>query len=181
MSACQALVSPSRLTVRSLRPCVAVQRGIFNPGLTLAGFSRLFYYDHPDIIANQRVRWQHFMKAAKNGRLLARPDVPPLWTPYKVYHPALVGRLQSSYEDVEYEMSEITKQQQALGTKILFLAGDGLALMRLNHILAAKPDIYLDASPCIIPIQGVVMHSNTLHRIYLHYSCNIFTAYCVCT
>ena len=27
---------------------------------------------------------------------------------------------------------------------ILFIAGDGLALMRMNHLLASKPDIYFE-------------------------------------
>jgi hypothetical protein len=37
---------------------------------------------------------------------------------------------------------------------VLFVAGDGLALMRLNHLLKSKRDIYMDMTPVIIPIQG---------------------------
>ena len=88
--------------------------------------------------------------------MMQRPDVPPLWHPYKIYRPALIGRLQSSYEDVEYEMSEMTKEHNS--DAILFMAGDGLALMRLNHILAAKPETYLDSTPVVIPIQGTQIH-----------------------
>ena len=38
---------------------------------------------------------------------------------------------------------------------VLAAAGDGLALMRLNHLLAAKPELYFDTAPFIIPVQGV--------------------------
>ena len=38
---------------------------------------------------------------------------------------------------------------------VLFVAGDGLALMRLNHLLAGKQDLYMDQSPVVIPIQGL--------------------------
>jgi hypothetical protein len=93
-----------------------------------------------------------YLKAAANGRLLERPSNPPKWRPYKVYQPPLMGRLQSSYDDVEYELREMTKVHKK--DSILFVAGDGLALMRLNHLLKAKPDEFLDTTPCIIPIQG---------------------------
>ena len=89
----------------------AVRAGIFRTDLKLSAFSRLFFIDHPEIIANRNDRWRAFLKAANNGRMMQRPDVPPLWHPYKIYRPALIGRLQSSYEDVEYEMSEMTKEQ----------------------------------------------------------------------
>jgi hypothetical protein len=74
------------------------------------------------------------MNAAANGRLLDRPQVAPTWTPYKVYQEPMFGRLQSSYDDVEYELSTMTSDCK--GCAIMFAAGDGLALMRLNHLLA---------------------------------------------
>ena len=94
----------------------------------------------------------HFLNLARNGRLLDRPNVMPRWEPYKVYQPPMFGRLQSSYDDVEYEITEITKA--CSDQQILFLAGDGLALMRLNHLLALKPDQYIDQTPVVIPVQG---------------------------
>ena len=133
-------------------PLSPVQNGIFRTDVSLSAFCRLFYSDHPDIVANQRTRWERFLRAARNGRLLDRPDVLPRWRPYKTYQPPMFGRLQSSYDDVEYELTEIT--QACREQQILFLAGDGLALMRLNHLLAAKPDLYIDQTPCVIPVQG---------------------------
>ena len=147
--ACLLTISPFHI---SCSPFPTVQKGIFRTDISLSAFCRLFYSDHPDIVANQRTRWERFLRAARNGRLLDRPNVLPRWRPHKTYQPPMFGRLQSSYDDVEYELTEITKA--CSDQQILFLAGDGLALMRLNHLLAAKPDLYIDQTPCVIPVQG---------------------------
>ena len=39
-------------------------------------------------------------------------------------------------------------------SRILFIAGDGLSLMRMNHLLASEYDEFLDQSPAVVPIQG---------------------------
>ena len=41
-----------------------------------------------------------------------------------------------------------------MNESVLFVAGDGLALMRMNHLLASKPDIYFDQTPFVVPVQG---------------------------
>ena len=94
-----------------------------------------------------------FLRAERNGSLLDRPQVPPLWSPHKVYHEPMFDRLQSSYADVEYELNVM--RNAYLSESILFVAGDGLALMRLNHLLAEKPELYFDQTPFIVPVQGV--------------------------
>ena len=66
-----------------------------------------------------------------------------------------MGVLQSSYDDVEHEMNVI--REQHLSDFILFIAGDGLAITRVNHLLASKPELYLDSNPAMIPIQGVCL------------------------
>ena len=132
------------------------KEGIFRNDLSLDTFCRSFYLNEPDIVANQRKRWVDFLKAAANGRLLDRPNSPPLWQPYKIYHEPMFDRLQSSYADVEYELSVMTRAYRAL--PILFVAGDGLSLMRINHLLANHPDKYIDQTPCVIPIQGEHPH-----------------------
>ena len=68
----------------------------------------------------------------------------------------MFDRLQSSYADVEYELSVMTRAHRAL--QFLFVAGDGLSLMRINHLLANHPDKYIDQTPCVIPIQGEHPH-----------------------
>ena len=70
-----------------------------------------------------------------------------------MYHEPIFDVLQSSYyADVEYELNVM--RNAYISQTILFVAGDGLALMRLNHLLAAKPDLYFDSTPFIVPVQG---------------------------
>ena len=59
--------------------------------------------------------------------LLTRPSISPRWQPYKIYHEPMFSRLQSSYSDVEYELTEMTRAYRSL--PILFVAGDGLSLI----------------------------------------------------
>jgi len=66
---------------------LAVRRGIFAHDLSLTAFGQLFYFDNPQIVANKKARWERFLRAAANGRLLERPAVPPLWQPHKEYQP----------------------------------------------------------------------------------------------
>ena len=133
---------------------LAVLQGIFRSGVSLDAFCRLFYLDNSEIVTNKKRRWHVFLRAARDGSLLRRPNVAPLWEPHKLYQPQMPDRLQSGYEDVEHELVEMTKLAREHKIGVLFVAGDGLALMRLNHLLKNKRDLYMDASPVIIPIQG---------------------------
>ena len=107
-----------------------------------------------EIKSNRERRWVLFLRAERNGTLLERPQVAPLWKPYKLYHEPMFDVLQSSYADVEYELNVM--RNAYIDQTILFVAGDGLALMRLNHLLAAKPDLYFDSTPFIVPVQGAM-------------------------
>ena len=129
-----------------------VQTGMFVDNLSMARFIRLFHLENPEIIANKRNRWSSMMRAVQDGSLLARPNYASTWRPYKYYHDPMPDRLQSSYADVEFEMQTITRFSKS--TQFIFLAGDGLTLMRMNHLLANKPDVYIFQTPAIIPIQG---------------------------
>ena len=119
---------------------------------SLSHFSRQFYLDCPAIASNRDSRWCRFLTALNSGRLLERPRVAPTWQPHKEYQAPIFDRLQSSYEDVRAEMDAVRDKFKS--ERITFLAGDGLSLMRINHILANEPDVYLDQSPAIVPIQG---------------------------
>ena len=88
--------------------------------------------------------------------LFERPNIPPLWKPHKMYQPQMPDRLQSGYEDVEHELRVMTTYAREHNVGVLFVAGDGLALMRLNHLLKNKTDLYIHQSPVVIPIQGTV-------------------------
>ena len=59
--------------------------------------------------------------------------------------PPIFDRLQSSYDDVELEVNVMRREFP--DARILFVAGDGLALMRLNHLLNNSSDKYLDMTP----------------------------------
>ena len=52
----------------------------------------------------------------------------------------------------------VTEFARAHKVYVLFVAGDGLALMRVNHLLKSKSDLYIDTSPVLIPIQGLLAH-----------------------
>ena len=130
--------------------------GIFRTDVSLAEFCRLFYLDSKDVAQGRRNRWGKYIRDVQNGQHMHRPNVPPKWQPYITYCKPIFDRLQSSYADVQFEMNKMRQEFPHL--KILFLAGDGLALMRVNWLLALHPDIYLDQSPCIIPIQGEHPH-----------------------
>jgi hypothetical protein len=111
------------------------------------------------------------LRAARNGTLLDRPQVQALWVPEKVYHPPMFDVLQSSYADVEHELNVM--RREFCNASVLFVAGDGLALMRMNHLLAAKADIYFDQTPFTIPMQGAraralmarLSNSNPSHHV----------------
>lgn len=50
-----------------------------------------------------------------------------------------------------------------LDKRILFVGGDGLTVMRLNHLIKDKPHLYQDSAPLIIPVQGESPHG--MHHI----------------
>lgn len=160
---------PQRFVSASFNAAQLFQHGIFRSDLSLDSFCRSFYLNSADIVANQRQRWTRFLHAAANGRLLNRPNTAPQWRPYKIYHEPMFGRLQSSYADVEYELTEMTRAYRAC--PIMFVAGDGLALMRLNHLLATYPEKYIDQTPCVIPIQGEHPHG-LFHVMHCYWRLN---------
>ena len=130
--------------------------GIFRKNVSISQFCRLFQLTSPAVATNRTERWTKHMRAIKNGTHLARPRVTPRWAPHKIYNKPMYGRLQSSYDDVRHEMAEMRDVFKHL--KILFIAGDGLSLMRMNHLLAAEADVWLNESPCVVPIQGEHPH-----------------------
>ena len=143
--------------------------GLFRSDISLTAFCRKFLYSNPEVINNKRNRWRVFLLAAANGTLLSRPNYVAPWRPHKYYQKPIWGRLQSSYEDMREEVKTIRDNRS--GQWYVFLVGDGLTLMRLNHLLKASPDVYLDSTPTCIPVQGEHPHGlfHALHcclRLY---------------
>ena len=108
------------------------------------------------ILANQSARFTNYLKAAADGSLLAKPVVHPPYVAHLVYHPPMWGVLQSSYDDVEAELNTLRNRHR--DKFILFVGGDGLSIMRINHLLLKHPDLYLDSAPMVIPVQGEAPH-----------------------
>jgi hypothetical protein len=126
---------------------------------------------NPATVLRKARRFRKFIRLAEDGKLLQRPAVKPRWGPaHFTYHPPMYGVLQGSYDDVEFELNEMRKRH--LDKKFLFVGGDGLSILRMNHLLAEHPDLYIDQSPMIIPVQGESPHGvyHMMHggwRLYL--------------
>ena len=149
-------LAPATLDVHHL--CRLGCSGIFRTDLSLSHFCRLFYLDSPAVKANRSSRWTKFFLEARNGTLLDRPRVKPTWKPHKHYEPPIFDKLQSSTQHVREELDEMRHTLKGKGISIFFAAGDGLALMRVNHVLRQHHDVYLDQTPVTIPLQGENPH-----------------------
>ena len=104
------------------------KQGIFRRDRSKSQFCRSFYLDCADVAHNRSHRWTKWLAAIRDGTFLQRPRVKPLWKPHKVYQPPIFDRLQSSYEDVEFELRMM--RNELSHCRFLFAAGDGLTLMR---------------------------------------------------
>ena len=140
----------------------------FRTDRSLGQFSRSFFWASPDIAAHRSGRWTKWLNRVANGTHLQRPAVPAPWKPFKKYGDPIFDRLQSSYEDVAFEIE--TARKALPDAKIIFIAGDGLMLMRENHLLANEPDNYIWSTPVVIPVQGELhgaFHARHCHwRLY---------------
>ena len=124
--------------------------------ISINNFTAKFLVSNPQIVANKRERFTEYLRKAAAGTLFERPQVDIPYVAHLVYHKPMWGVLQSSYEDVEKELNEMRGKH--LDKRILFVGGDGLSILRMNHLLHARPDLYLDSAPMIIPIQGEAPH-----------------------
>ena len=150
------VIPPAKIAPETFDADRIFREGIFRKGVSITRFCRLFYLDSPEVKANRSGRWTKYMRAIQNGKHMARPMVKPTWCPHKIYKEPVWDRLQSSYDDVRFEMNKMRAAFPNL--KILFIAGDGLSLMRMNHLLKHEHDFYLDSSPATIPVQGEAPH-----------------------
>ena len=152
---------PRNLAPATFDADAVFRRGMFREDRSLSTFCRSFYLSHPDIAASRAGRWPKWLGRIKDGSLLHRPRVPPTWRPHKVYQPPIFDRLQSSYDDVREELNIMRAAFPTASfptLRFLFVGGDGLSLMRMNHLLASEPDVYLHSTPAIIPVQGEHPH-----------------------
>ena len=135
--------------------------GIFKPLLNLDefldGFSRL----SDDIVQNQKARWLKFLNVAAQGGSVwdadARYDSPYPQTRFH-FHTPIFDRLQSSYEDVNFEIDLMRRSTFHALSDALMLGGDGLSFMRMIHRISQDPRRYLETKPLIIPRMGENPH-----------------------
>lgn len=125
--------------------------------VSIAYFTGLFAHSNPEVIANKRNRFVNFLRATADGTFFERPSVDPPYVAHIEYvSPPMWNVTQSSYEDVEAELNLMRGQH--LDKRILFVGGDGLSIIRMNHLLHQHHELYLDSAPLIIPVQGEAPH-----------------------
>ena len=142
--------------------------GIFRDDISLTTFVRSFSLVSPAIVANQQSRWQHYLFRASQHRLDERPNFDSPYPPsHFSWHPPIKDRLQSSYDDVNFEIDYIRRHPMHASSEILMLGGDGLTYMRMIARLAQNPRFYLFNSerPTIVPRLGEHPHG-TYHVMH---------------
>lgn len=133
--------------------------GIFRTDLDLEEFIDGFSSISPDIISNQRERWGRFLDMAAAGSIWVAEHFNSPYPPTKFhFHPPIFDRLQSSYDDVNFEMDLMRGSLFHRFSEGLMLGGDGLSYMRLIHRLSQDPRRYLETMPVVIPRIGENPH-----------------------
>ena len=89
-------------------------------------------------------------------------DREPFQSPYPPthfhYHDPIFDRLQSSYDDVNFELDTMRSSNWHKYSDCFFVGGDGLSYMRLIHRLAQNPRLFLQTTPVVIPRLGEAPH-----------------------
>ena len=163
-----AAIAAPGCTRQALSALVRGRGRMFREDMSLLDFTRLFYIDNPEIVANQNNRWAHYLLRASEGRFNERPSYTSPYPPsHFVWMPPMPGRLQSSYADVNFEIDYIRSRPEHAQSLILMLGGDGLSYMRIIHRIAQNPQFYLfhDEKPAIIPRLGEHPHG-TYHLLH---------------
>ena len=133
--------------------------GIFRTDLDLDDFLDGFSMLAPDIVRNQRSRWGMFLDMAAFGSIWAAEHFNSPYPPTRFhFHDPIFDRLQSSYDDVNFELDLMRGSLFHKFSEGLMLGGDGLSYMRLIHRLSQDPRRYLETTPIVIPRMGENPH-----------------------
>ena len=134
--------------------------GIFKPRLDLDDFLDGFSMYAQDIVQNQRARWKEFLDTVASGASIW--ETAHFNSPYPpthfFYHDPIFDRLQSSYDDVNFEINLMRRSKFHALSDTLMLGGDGLSFMRMIHRISQDPRLYLETKPLIIPRMGENPH-----------------------
>ena len=130
--------------------------GMFKRLMDLDDFLDGFSIYAADIVQNQRVRWSKYLDIA--ARAASIWDTAHFNSPYPrtrfYFHPPIFDRLQSSYEDVNFEIDLMRKSSFHHLSDALMLGGDGLSFMRMIHRISQDPRRYLETKPVILAKVG---------------------------
>ena len=133
--------------------------GIFRRDLALSDFLDLFSPVNQELLDNKRNRWVKYLDAAVTNTIWNKePFNSPYPPTYFHYHEPIWDRLQSSYEDVQYELKHIRETKYHCFSDCIQFGGDGLSYMRLIDQLSLNPRLYLETKPIIIPRLGEAPH-----------------------
>ena len=110
--------------------------GIFRVDRALSDFLDLFSPINPELMANKRNRWVKYLGMAATNTIW---DKEPFQSPYPPtwfhYHDPIFDRLQSSYEDVLFELNLIRRSRFHCWSDCVQIGGDGLSYMHLHLTL----------------------------------------------
>ena len=140
-----------------------VFQNLYRNDISLRSFTNRFSWDSIAMVSRKEERFVKYLKAAAVGELFKRPATVPTWVAEMDWADVPIwGRLQSSHDDVRYEMN---KQRSVFASEAMvnIQGGDGLAIMRENQEIADDPDTFLDTSPAVVPMLGESPHG--LHHI----------------
>ena len=134
--------------------------GIFRTDLSRDAVLDSFSLLAPDIVSNMKSRFISFLNAAASGcDLWLHETYNSPYPPTKFhYHDPIFDRLQSSYEDVNFELDTMRNHQYHKYSHMLMVGGDGLSYMRLIHRLSQNPRRFLESTPVIVPRLGENPH-----------------------
>jgi hypothetical protein len=136
----------------------------------MADFTAKFLLHNRAVQSNKHRRFTNYLRAASKGVLFKRPAFQPTYVAHMSYGEPIMHRLQSSYDDVEAELNIMRSKH--LDKRILFVGGDGLSIIRMNHLLKLKHDLYIDSAPLIIPMQGEAPHG-VFHVMHAGWRMNV--------
>ena len=134
--------------------------GMFKRVLDMEAFIDGFSTFAADVVQNQRTRWRKYLDVAAQAESLWEGE--PFNSPYPrtrlYYHKPIFDRLQSSYEDVNFEIDLMRRSTFHALSDALMLGGDGLSFMRMIHRLSQDPRRFLETKPVIWPRMGENPH-----------------------
>lgn len=133
---------------------------MFKTEMSMSDFTRLFSARNPEVVANKRARFTAFLEKAAEKTLFDRPNYVSPWRAWFSVKPAILNRLQLSYDDCKFEFETVREYFRSEGYRFVFLGGDGLTVGRGNHLMVSNMHAYLEADdpPWIIWVHGEHPH-----------------------